>query len=156
MRLVLIAVGERMPPWVTQGFDDYVRRMPRECTLELVELSAARRGRGTVVNRAITEEGQRLLEACPKRCRRIALDERGQLWRTAEVAARLDDWLQGGTDIALLVGGADGLSAEVKASADANWSLSPLTLPHALVRILVAEQLYRAWTILKRHPYHRE
>lgn len=156
MRLVLIAVGERMPPWVAQGFDDYARRMPRECALELVELSAARRGRGATVDRAIAEEGQRLLDACPKRCRRIVLDERGQSWRTVELAARLDEWLQGGTDVALLVGGADGMSSEVKANADATWSLSSLTLPHALVRVLVAEQLYRAWTILKRHPYHRE
>lgn len=156
MRLVLITVGERVPPWVAQGFDDYARRMPRECALELVELPAARHGRGAAVDRAIAEEGQRLLDACPKRCRRIVLDERGQLWRTADLAARLEDWLQGGTDVALLVGGADGLSAEVKASADATWSLSPLTLPHALVRVLVAEQLYRAWTILQRHPYHRE
>lgn len=156
MRLVLITVGERMPAWVVQGVDDYARRLPRECALELVELPAARHGRGAMVDRAIADEGRRLLDACPKRCRRIVLDERGQLWRTADLAVRLDDWLQGGTDVALLIGGADGLSAEVKANAEVSWSLSPLTLPHALVRVLVAEQLYRAWTILKRHPYHRE
>lgn len=156
MRLVLIAVGERVPAWVAQGFEDYARRMPRECALELVEVAAARHGRGASIERAVAEEGRRLLDACPKRSRRVVLDERGQLWRTVDLASKLTGWLQGGSDVALLVGGADGLSAEARAAADETWSLSPLTLPHALVRVLVAEQLYRAWTVIKQHPYHRE
>jgi 23S rRNA (pseudouridine1915-N3)-methyltransferase len=155
VRLRLVAAGTRMPGWVTEGFADYAGRMPRECRLELKEVALGRRSRGADVARAKAEEGERLL-AASESCMRICLDVRGAAVDTAGLAGKLGQWLQEGQDVALLVGGPDGLSEECLAAARWRWSLSPLTLPHALVRVLVAEQLYRAWTVLSGHPYHRE
>jgi 23S rRNA (pseudouridine1915-N3)-methyltransferase len=143
MRIHLLAVGRRMPG------------LPPECRLELKEIEPGERGKGRDPARAKAEEGQRLLSALPKSACVVALDEQGREWSSVELSQRLQAWLQDGRDVALLVGGADGLTDEVKARAEASWSLSKLTLPHALVRVLVAEQLYRAWSILKNHPYHR-
>lgn len=144
-----------MPRWVEQGFDDYARRMPAECRLALQEIPLGRRGKGADTARARRAEGERMLAALPADARTVALDERGRQMSSPDLARELSQWLQQGRDVALLVGGPDGLDAAVAARAESTWSLSRLTLPHALVRVLVAEQLYRAWTILARHPYHR-
>ena len=155
MQLHLIAVGERMPGWVAQGFAEYARRLPPHLPLRLAEVPLARRGRRDESERCRHEEGERLLAAVPARARMVALDAGGRQWSTEELAARLDGWLQDGTDLALLVGGPDGLAPECRQRAEHCWSLSRLTLPHMLVRVVVAEQLYRAWTVLQNHPYHR-
>jgi 23S rRNA (pseudouridine1915-N3)-methyltransferase len=144
-----------MPDWVNAGYQEYAKRLPAECSLRLREIDPARRGKGVDASRAVREEGQRLLTAIPKGARVIALDVRGTPWATEDLAGQLAGWLRGGCDIALLVGGADGLSDDCLANAAERWSLSPLTLPHPLVRILLSEQLYRAWSLLQHHPYHR-
>ena len=155
MRLRLVAVGTRMPGWVDEGFREYAGRMPRECRLELREVALARRSRGADTARAVSAEGGRLL-AASEGCLRVCLDVRGAAVDTTGLSRRLAGWLQHGQDVALLVGGPDGLAPECLDAARWRWSLSPLTLPHGLVRVLVAEQLYRAWTVLSGHPYHRE
>jgi 23S rRNA (pseudouridine1915-N3)-methyltransferase len=155
MRIHLIAVGTRMPSWVTEGYREYARRLPRECTLQLVEIPPARRHKSLTVEQARREEGRQLLAAIPHDCHVIALDVRGKGWRTEQLATQLHDWLGSGRDVALLVGGPDGLAPDCLARAAQAWSLSPLTFPHALVRVVIAEQLYRAWTIYSGHPYHR-
>ena len=156
MKLRLLAAGTRMPPWVEAGFSEYRDRMPRECRLELREIPLSRHRRSGDVKRAVAEEGDRMIRAIAPSDTVVALDVRGVLMDTAELAERLDGWLQGGSDVALLIGGPDGLDPRFRQRSRLCWSLSPLTLPHALVRIVVAEQLYRAWSILKGHPYHRE
>jgi len=153
MRFFIVAVGHRMPVWVDAGFGEYAERMPREMRVELIALKPAPRGGGA--RRAIDTEGERILAAVPAGCAVIALDERGAAITTMELARRLARWRQGGRNIAFLIGGADGLAESVKKSSDAVWSLSPLTLPHGLARVLLAEQLYRAGSILHNHPYHR-
>ena len=155
MRVHLIAVGSGMPRWVAEGFQEYARRMPRECTLVLREVELPGRQRGLPASQGRTAEGERLLAAVPAGAGVVALDERGAPWDTLELSHRLEGWLGGGRDVALLVGGADGLAPECLQAAGQVWSLSALTLPHMLVRVLVAEQLYRAWSILAGHPYHR-
>lgn len=144
-----------MPDWVKSGYDEYVKRLPRECRLQLVEIPAGKRGKGANLARAIQDEGERMLAALPKEAHVIALDMRGKQWDTPQLAQRLKDWLQDGRDVALLTGGPDGLAKSCLKRADHLWSLSKLTLPHPLVRIVVAEQLYRAWSLLTGHPYHR-
>jgi 23S rRNA (pseudouridine1915-N3)-methyltransferase len=151
----LVAVGTRMPAWVTEGYREYAGRLPRECSLRLVEIPPCKRRKNLNTARIKLEEGQKILAALPPQGTVIALDVRGKGWDTGTLAIRLQDWMRGGHDVALLVGGADGLSDECLQRADLCWSLSALTLPHALVRVLVAEQLYRAWSILAGHPYHR-
>lgn len=155
MKIHLIAVGTKMPSWVTEAFEEYARRLTDDCRLHLVEVPAVKRGKSVDARQAMQQEGKRILEKIPAGARRIVLDERGRLLDTAALAQRLKAWLQGGGDVALLVGGADGLSPECKATAGETWSLSPLTLPHPLVRVIVAEALYRAWSLLRNHPYHR-
>ena len=155
MHIHLIAVGQRMPDWVTTAYQDFAKRLPNEYRLNLVELAAGKRGKNADIARAIADEGKRMLEAIPKDCLVVGLDERGRSWSTKDLAAQLSDWEQGGRDVALLVGGADGLAPDVKKRLDVTWSLSQLTLPHAMVRVVLAEQLYRAWSILNNHPYHR-
>lgn len=144
-----------MPDWVKAGYDDYAKRLPRECRLQLVEIPAGKRGKGANLARAIREEGERMLAALPKEAHVIALDMRGNQWDTPQLAQQLKDWRQDGHDVALLTGGPDGLAESCLKRADRLWSLSKLTLPHPLVRIVVAEQVYRAWSLLKGHPYHR-
>jgi 23S rRNA (pseudouridine1915-N3)-methyltransferase len=155
MHIHLIAVGTRMPSWVTQGYEDYARRLPRECTLRLVEIPPGKRSRNQPPAPAVEEEGRRMLAAIPERSLVVALDVGGSAWDTPALATRLQEWLLSGRDIVLLVGGPDGLSGDCLRRADQRWSLSALTLPHALVRVVLAEQLYRAWTIISGHPYHR-
>lgn len=144
-----------MPRWVQEGYADYARRMPRECALKLVEIAPGRRGKGLDAARAVREEGERMLRAIPSASRIVALDVRGKAWTTEQLSGQLAGWMREGRDLSLLVGGPDGLAEECLKQAHQRWSLSLLTLPHALVRVVVAEQIYRAWSILRGHPYHR-
>ncbi len=155
MKIHLIAVGDRMPRWVQEGYAEYAGRMPPECRLQLVEISARHRGKNADIARITRDEGRSMLDAIPRDSRVIALEVKGRAWSTGDLARQLDDWMASGQDVSLLVGGPDGLSGECRQRADLQWSLSPLTLPHPLVRVIVAEQLYRAWSILRNHPYHR-
>lgn len=155
MQLHLIAVGSKMPGWVEQGYREYAKRLPPECGLTLHEIPAGKRGKNADIARLTRQEGEKMADAIPKGARVVALEVQGKAWTTEQLAGRLDSWLGEGRDVALLVGGPEGLEPGLSASADERWSLSPLTLPHPLVRIVLAEQLYRAWSILKGHPYHR-
>ncbi len=156
MKLLLVAVGARMPDWVDAGFDEFARRMPRELPLRLVEVKAEPRATGKPVEAMMAAEAARIENALPPRCRRVVLDEHGAAPTTRELARHLENWQADGRDVAFIAGGPDGLDARLKASADEAMRLSSLTLPHALVRPLLAEALYRAWTLLRNHPYHRE
>jgi len=156
MKLILVAVGTRMPSWVDSAFDDFAKRMPRELPLQLVEIRAEPRTTGKTVEAMMTLEAARIEAALPPRCRRVILDERGEDLTTKALAKRLERWQDGGDDIAIVVGGPDGLDPALKASAHETMRLSSLTLPHALVRVMLAEALYRAWSLSKNHPYHRE
>ena len=156
MKLLIVAVGTRMPGWVCAGFDDYARRMPREAAIELIEVKAEPRTSGKTVPAMMAAEAARIEAALPARCRRVILDERGRDTTTRNLAERLEHWLGDGEDVALLIGGPDGLDPALKASAQESLRLSSLTLPHAMVRPLLAEALYRAWSVLNNHPYHRE
>ena len=155
MKLLVVAVGTRMPAWAAGGFDEFARRMPRELPLQLVEVKAEPRTTGKTVEAMMAAEAARIEAALPARCRRVILDEHGTDVTTRDLAQRIEDW-QGGGDVALIVGGPDGLSPALKATAHERLRLSSLTLPHALVRPLLAEAIYRAWSVLKNHPYHRE
>lgn len=155
MRLLVVAVGTRMPAWVTAGFDDYRARMPHDARIELKEIKPEKRLAGMSVARALEREAGRIEAAVSAGCLRVALDERGRSFDSAALARSLAQWRGAGRDVAFLVGGADGLSAPLKSSAAMLLSLSPLTLPHGLARVVLAEQLYRAHTMLIGHPYHR-
>lgn len=154
MRIRLLAVGRRMPKWVTTAYEDYARRLPRECRLELVEIAPGRRAGGDVA-RAIAEEDRRLRAAIGADTQVIALTVDGRPWTTEGLADDMRAWLADGRDRALMIGGPDGLGPDSLAAAEARRSLSALTLPHPLVRVIAAEQLYRAHSILSGHPYHR-
>ncbi len=156
MRVSILSVGHKMPPWIQEGVQEYTRRMPPEIRVDLVELKPEDRGAGRSVDRAKTLEGERILAALPAGAALIALDERGKGVSTQGLSVMLSGWLRDGSHPAFVIGGADGLSEAVRNRADKIVSLSTLTLPHGLARVLLAEQLYRAWTILARHPYHRE
>lgn len=155
MQIHLISVGNRMPGWVKSGYDEYAKRLPRECELLLREILPGQRGKNCDVVRSIKEEGDRMNAAIPANAHVVALDLAGKQWTTPDLALALGRWLTIGKPIALLIGGPDGLADAAKARAVESWALSPLTFPHPLVRIIVAEQLYRAWSILHNHPYHR-
>jgi len=155
MRISVLAVGTRLKPWVYEGFDNYAGRMPPQLRVDLVEIPAgSRSGRGTG-GKAREVEADQLLSRAGGADRTIALDERGLQWDSRELSAQMKRWLEEYPRIALLIGGPDGLSGRCRSAADQLWSLSSLTLPHGLVRIVLVEQLYRAWTILQGHPYHR-
>lgn len=155
MRLYIIAVGHKMPDWVEIGFKEYVKRMPREAQVELIELKPGQRA-GSSVEKAMDTERERILAALPSGCRKIVLDERGANWTTMKLADKLKGWQREGGDVAFVIGGADGLHADIKRQADELLQLSALTMPHGMVRVLLAEQLYRAVAINQGHPYHRE
>lgn len=155
MKIHLIAVGEKMPAWVQQGFTEYTRRLPTSCSIVLKEVAPGLRGKNADLARAMRDEGERMLAALPNRSHSVALEVSAKPWSTEQLARQLKSWLAQGSDVALLVGGPDGLDARCTERAHQRWSLGPLTLPHPLVRVIVAEQLYRAWTILQGHPYHR-
>lgn len=153
MKIRLLSIGTRLPGWVNEGYQSYVRRLPRDNALLLEEIPLAKHRDDTA--RRVADEGARMLKRLSKDEQVIALDERGANWSSADLAVELDRWRHGGRDVALLIGGPDGLSDDCLGRADSRWSLSPHTLPHGLARLLVAEQIYRAWTLLSGHPYHR-
>ena len=155
MRLVIVAVGQRQPAWAGDAFAEYAKRMPADARLELTEVKAEPRDGGRTAEQAMAAEAQRLRSALPNAAYVVVLDEQGQRRSSAQLAQRLQAWRALGRDVALLIGGPDGLHAALKASADESLRLSDLTLPHALARVLLAEALYRAWSIAAGHPYHR-
>jgi 23S rRNA (pseudouridine1915-N3)-methyltransferase len=154
MRLIVAAVGTRPPAWAETAWDEFAKRLPAECRLELKPLKAEPRA-GRSAAQCMLAEAQRLEAALPKGVRRVVLDEHGARLSSAQLAERLRFWLADGRDVAFLIGGPDGLDATLRATADETLRLSDLTLPHALVRVLLAEALYRAWSITAGHPYHR-
>lgn len=156
MKLIVAAVGTRLPDWMNAGFAEYAKRMPRELPLELVEIKPEPRTTGKTVAVMMAAEAKRIEAALLPRCRRVALDERGATLDTQMLAQRLDAWLDGGADIAFLIGGPDGLDPALKASAHEQLRLSSLTLPHGLARVVLAEALYRAHSLRCGHPYHRD
>lgn len=155
MKLQLIAVGSKMPAWVQTGFHEYAKRMPKELSPQLVEIPVGHRPKNGAVAEAIKAEGEAILQAIPAGYKAVMLDVQGKAWSTEQLADQLAHWRMEGDNLAFIIGGPDGLSAQCLSRADAKWSLSPLTLPHPLVRIVWMEQLYRAWTLLQGHPYHK-
>ncbi|WP_431688050.1 23S rRNA (pseudouridine(1915)-N(3))-methyltransferase RlmH [Hahella sp. NBU794] len=156
MRIKLIAVGGKMPGWVEQGYNEYVKRMPRDMPLQLIEIPMPRRQKNADPQKLKIQEGESILHSLGSSDHVVALEVEGKPWSTPQLSQQMERWRMSGQDVVLLVGGPDGLSDACRARANQQWSLSPLTLPHPLVRVLLAEQLYRAWTILQGHPYHRE
>ena len=155
MRILVIAAGNRQPAWIDEGFDDYARRLRGSCTLELLKVPLGHRSKSSSNQKARKDEGERMLRAIPPTAHVIALALAGRPWSTEQLAERLRHWATLGGPVCLLVGGPDGLSDECEARAAGQWSISPLTFPHGLVRVLLAEALYRAWTLNEGHPYHR-
>jgi len=155
MKAVLVAVGERAPDWVAQGFSEYQKRLSHWLPLSLHEIPPGLRGKGRDAVRATSDEGARVLAALPKQAHVVALEGRGKQYSSEQLATRLEAWRQQGRDLAFLIGGPEGHAPEVLAATHEQWSLGALTLPHMLVRLLVAEQLYRAASVLANHPYHR-
>jgi len=156
MKLTLVAIGQRQPAWAEAAYEDFAKRFPPELKFELKALKAEPRTLGKSAAVLMAAEGQRIEAAIPKHARRVVLDERGERRSTTQLAERLRFWLGDGRDVALVIGGPDGLDARIKATADETLRLSDLTLPHALARVLLAEALYRAWSVTAGHPYHRE
>jgi 23S rRNA (pseudouridine1915-N3)-methyltransferase len=155
MRVRIIAVGTKMPSWVLEATQDYLKRFPREWAVEFVEIALGHRGKGQDTAKAIAKEGESMLAAIDDRERVVALDVQGKSWSTEQLSQQMQSWQMDARNVALLVGGPDGLAPGCLARAEQRWSLSALTLPHPLVRVLLAEQLYRGWSILKNHPYHK-
>ena len=155
MKCHVIAIGHKMPDWVDSGYQEYAKRMPREMPVSLLEIKPEKRTSGKTTEQLLHAEYLRIRAALPVDCRTIVLDERGDLWTSEKLAITLQQWAFDTAPIAFIIGSADGLHAEIKNNADAMLALSRLTLPHGLVRVLLAEQLYRASTIIKGHPYHR-
>ena len=155
MNICIHAIGKRMPPWVKAGFEDYQARLPRQFTLSLREINLPERSPTSNIERLKAEESQRLLSGIAADDFIVALDQRGKALSSPQLAAQMQGWMDDRRDVSLLVGGPDGLADECLQRAQLKWSLSNATLPHMLVRVILAEQLYRAWTILQGHPYHR-
>ena len=155
MKLVVVAVGQRVPVWAEAAYDDYAKRFPPELRLELKAVKTEPRG-SKRLETLLAAERARIEAACPKDGRIVALDERGDRVTTAQLSTRLAAWMQDGRDVAFLIGGPDGLDPALREGAHERLRLSDLTLPHAMVRVLLAEQLYRAWSLMVGHPYHRE
>jgi 23S rRNA (pseudouridine1915-N3)-methyltransferase len=155
MKLLIAAVGQRQPAWADAAYEDFAKRFPPDLRLELKAVKAEPRG-GKSAEQLMAAEARRLEEAIPKGARRVLLDERGTRMTTVDLARRLEFWLGDGRDVAFFIGGPDGLDPALKATADESLRLSDLTLPHAFVRVFLAEALYRAWSLRNGHPYHRE
>jgi 23S rRNA (pseudouridine1915-N3)-methyltransferase len=155
MQLIIAAVGHKMPAWIEAGFGEYAKRMPPECRIQLKEIKPVDRSGARTAETVMAQERARIESAIPKGSRIIALDERGNDISTLQLSRNLAQWQQDGRDVTFVIGGADGLDAGFKASAEMLIRVSSLTLPHGMVRVLLAEQLYRAWSITQNHPYHR-
>lgn len=155
MRIRLITVGTKMPKWVTEGFTEYQKRLNQDVQLELVEIPAGKRGKNADVARIMEKEGEQILNILHPQEHIIALDVQGKRYTTEKMSERLNELMHNGQQVALLIGGPEGLAQSCRNKAQEKWSLSDLTLPHPLVRIVIAEQLYRSWSLLKGHPYHR-
>ncbi len=155
MKIELLAAGTKPPAWIKEGVTEFQKRMPRECALEIREMAIAKRFKNDSLERLKSEEEKGIRKRFVKGARLIALDREGSLWSTADLASRMKQWMNEYSHIQMLIGGPDGLSKSCLDIVDDTWSLSRLTFPHFLVRILVAEQLYRAWSMLNNHPYHR-
>ena len=155
MKLLVVAVGQRQPAWAQTAYAEFEKRFPPELRLELHAVKAEARGHKTA-DQMMAAEAARLEAAMPRGARRVVLDERGTRLTTLLLADRMKAWMRDGRDVAFLIGGPDGLDASLKNTADETMRLSELTLPHAFVRVLLAEALYRAWTVMINHPYHRE
>lgn len=155
MRIRLLTITHKSPTWIQQGYEEYAKRMPSSCTLELIEIPAEKRTPHADLKRITEREGEKMLAMIKPQHQIIALDLKGELWTTEQLVVRLSDWLQSGRNIDLLIGGPEGLAPQCLQKATLIWSLSPLTFPHILVRLIIAEQIYRAWSILNKHPYHR-
>ena len=156
MRIVVISVARRAPPWLADALEEYTVRFPRELRLSMTVIAPARRGRDEPVEKVMAAETRKIRDAIPAGTRVIALDEGGKQFDTRTLAGRLRKWIDGGEDVAFVIGGADGLHREFLRGANERWSLGALTLPHGVARLVLVEQLYRAWSILNNHPYHRE
>ena len=156
VQIYIIAVGEKSPAWIETGINQYINRMPRECNVKIVSIPTSKRSKNKTIKQAQVKEQEQLIKHTPKNSYRIALDELGQSWTTNLLAEKLHKWMQSMPRVTFYIGGPDGFSAEFLEKVDFVWSISSLTLPHMLVRVLLAEQLYRALTIIQRHPYHRE
>lgn len=156
MQIQLVAVGSKMPSWVSQGFQEYSSRFPSDTRLVLKEIPAGKRGKNADIKRILHKEGEQIMSAIPQGNHIVALDVLGKSWDTHQLASQLTKWQLDGRNVSLIVGGPEGLAPECLAAAGQKWSLSPLTLPHPLVRIVIAESLYRAWSLNNNHPYHRE
>jgi 23S rRNA (pseudouridine1915-N3)-methyltransferase len=155
MQIRVAAVGQRMPGWVSEAWAEYTRRLPAVLNIDLREIPVAHRGRNPDVCRARREESASLLASAPRDARIVALEEKGKRWTTMDLARQLENWMGEGRKVCILIGGPDGIARDCLQRADNQWSLGPLTLPHPLVRVILAEQLYRAWSIISKHPYHR-
>ncbi len=156
MQITLYAVGNKMPAWISQGFDQYCRRFPRDMSFNLVEIAPGKRGKNADIARILDKEGEQMLATIAKGSRIVTLEVEGKPWTTPSLANQLERWQLDGRNVALLVGGPEGLSPLCIKASEQRWSLSPLTLPHPMVRLIVAESIYRAWSINNNHPYHRE
>lgn len=156
MQLYVIAVGKRMPAWAREAYTEYNKRLPHEFRLNLIEIPPVARGKTSSTAKITAEEGKRITAAIPDDSWIIVLDEKGKQYDSLSLAKKITSWQQLGRKVSFIIGGAEGLHENLKKSADLIWALSSLTLPHALVRVIVAEQVYRAWSILNHHPYHRE
>jgi len=153
VKIRLLTITHKIPAWIAEGYQEYAKRLPATCHLELIEIPAEKRAVSADI--IVKREGEKLLAATKPHHLIIALDVKGKSWSTEQLALQLNTWQQQGENVDLLVGGADGLAAACLQAAKVHWSLSPLTFPHALVRVIIAEQIYRAWSILQQHPYHR-
>ncbi len=156
MKLLILAVGNKMPSWITEGFNEYAKRMPREAKIELIEIKPEARSSGKTTAQIMEAEAQRIRAALPASALCIALDERGATPTTKQLSQQMQGWMREGRDVAFIIGGADGLHESLKHLAKHLMALSALTLPHGMVRVLLTEQLYRAHSLLHNHPYHRE
>lgn len=156
MKLLILAVGHKMPAWIIEGFNEYARRMPREARIELIEIKPEPRSTGKTAAQIMAAEAQRIRTALPDTAHCIALDEHGETLTTEQFAQQMRNWMDMGRDVAFIIGGADGLHDSIKQHAQLRLSVSAFTLPHGMVRVLLAEQLYRAISLLHNHPYHRE
>ncbi|QOJ23737.1 MAG: 23S rRNA (pseudouridine(1915)-N(3))-methyltransferase RlmH [Gammaproteobacteria bacterium] len=155
MKFFILAVGNKMPDWIRTGYLEYIKRMPHEITVNLIEIKPEKRNGGKPVEQLLQAEYQRIRAALPPNCHMVVLDEQGQQWTTVKFADVITEWMLASDAVVFIIGGADGLHGDIKRAANAMMALSKLTLPHGLVRVLLAEQIYRAVSINKNHPYHR-